>query len=141
MNKLTYHEAYNKIIEAYFKDEIKPYSGKFCFCGTLAGFNEYGGCEGNYRGWPTKVYNDQELQMMENALLITIFNGVGGNLSKFNPFEGDNSDDRIKTITHPNYEDALFNGMCKALEVLKEIHRSRGENVDDVPVFTKRQKV
>lgn len=38
-----------------------------------------------------------------------------------------------------NYEEGLFEGMVKALEVLKEIHRSRGENVDEeIQAFTKR---
>lgn len=39
---------------------------------------------------------------------------------------------------YPKYEDDFFKGMTAALEVLKDIHRSRGEDVDGVKVFTKR---
>lgn len=35
MQRLTYFEARNKIIEAYFRDEIEPWECKFCFCGNL----------------------------------------------------------------------------------------------------------
>jgi len=34
---MTYKQAYDKIIDAYFKDEIKPMDSNFCFCGTLHG--------------------------------------------------------------------------------------------------------
>ena len=36
-------------------------------------------------------------------------------------------------------EDKLFEGMCAALEVLKQIHKERGEDVDSVPEFKKRK--
>src|SRR5690349_13607846 len=122
---MTYQQAYNKIIEAYFKDEIEPWDAKFCFCGTL--------CNGK-TGWnrstilainkndPHNDYGDYlgiEYTKMERALLEP-FNCPGRR--------------------HNDYEAALFEGMCAALDVLKEIHRSRGENVDEVlPAFTKRQ--
>ncbi len=135
---MTYNEAYDKIITAYFRDEIKPYNGQFCFCGTLAGFDKRD--NGTYNGWFIDKYSGHDLQKMEDGLLLTIYNVVGGNSgSKYNPFGEAISDlDRLKTLAHPKYEDALFAGMCAALEVLKEIHRSRGEDVDNVPVFTKR---
>ena len=40
--------------------------------------------------------------------------------------------------THPKYEDALFEGMCAALEVLKNIHKSRNEDVDECNYLVKR---
>lgn len=36
MNTLNYQQARSKILDAYFKDEIKPLDAKFCFCGTLS---------------------------------------------------------------------------------------------------------
>lgn len=89
---------------------------QFCFCGTL--------CD-NTNSWfkiPMARHNDshgykgKDFVKMETALLNKI--GVNGN--------------------YPQYEDDLFAGMCASLEVLKDIHRSRGEDVDNVPVFTKR---
>jgi hypothetical protein len=38
---MDYKTAYNKIIDAYFKDEIRPYISKFCFCGTLYGSSNW----------------------------------------------------------------------------------------------------
>ncbi len=116
MQRLTYKEAYDKIITAYFKDEIKPLDSQFCFCGTL--------CE-NSMDWSYGIpsdpafrrYSKDEYKEMEWELLLELHH----------------NDD------HPKYEDDLFNGMCNALDKLKEIHRSRGENVDDAPEFTKRQ--
>lgn len=35
---------------------------------------------------------------------------------------------------HLLYEDYLFEGMCAALEVLKDIHKKRGEEVEFKPL-------
>jgi len=123
MKKLTYKEAYDKIIAAYFRDEIKPFSPSFCFCGTLCNGDKW------YRGvsFPTAVihnpyygYTGCQLGLMEKALLDKVWH------------LGEISD---------GWEDAIFSGMCAALEVLKQIHKERGEDVDSVPVFTKRELV
>lgn len=101
---LIYKEARNKIIDAYFKDELKPYDSRFCFCGTL--------CD-NSRGWRKEDYlgifsNDvhkdfmcytgQQYTDMERALLLPLINTVGYGLE---------------------YEHYLFEGMSNALDVLK----------------------
>jgi hypothetical protein len=122
---MTYNEAYNKIIDAYFKNEIKPYKAKFCFCGTLCdksdawhgvtGFTIFQSAHNDYNG-----YAGDDFVRMETALLESI-RGVR----------------RLSDA----YEDALFAGMCAALEELKAIHKSRGENVDELPKLTKRQLV
>lgn len=121
MKKLTYKEAYDKIIEAYFKDEIKPFNPTFCFCGTL--------CSGDAwfkdTDFPRVVehrnhsgYTGFQLGLMENALL-----------KKTWRFSHNDAE----------WEDVLFDGMCDALEVLKQIHKERGEDVDGVQGFTKRK--
>lgn len=124
MKRLTYKEAYDKIIEAYFKNEIQPLSASFCFCGTLAN-NE---CEWFDIRNSEKIihgYSGLEYFKIESALLKTMQKEFGGPI--------------CASFDSPLYEDALFNGMCVALEVLKEIHRSSGENVDEEVVpFTKR---
>lgn len=122
MEKLTYKQAYDKIIQAYFKDEIKPMEPEFCFCGTLAGNGNWGGYG---FGEQSNLYSLKEFDIMESALLNTMDSILGGNL--------------VVNQSSPFYEDALFAGMSAALEVLKEIHRARGEDVDEVPMFTKRE--
>lgn len=120
MNKLTWPEAYDLIIQAYFKDEIKPYEPRFCFCGTLCNNNgawSKDTCRLSRRN-DFGNYSGDEYTKMEEALF-----------------------DHVERSRLPSadYETRLFNGMSAALDVLKEIHRSRGENVDEIPTpFTKR---
>lgn len=134
---LTYAEARNKILDAYFKDEIKPFDMNFCFCGTLAGGVEWA-IPSNINGIDKK-YTKSEYTEMESALLYVFtetFSTVvrSGN----NPADWQVYDSKY-IVQHPEYENVLFRGMEKALEVLKEIHRSRGEDVDNpAPSFTKR---
>ncbi len=128
----TYKEQYDKIIQAYFRDEIKPYRMSFCFCGTLTGGNSWTRYIDN--SW--SPYKGKEFSAMENALLSTIKKlTIGGDpLEIFLGAYG-----QREVANHPNYETALFEGMCAALEVLKEIHISRGEKIDEeIPQFTKR---
>ena len=51
----------------------------------------------------------------------------------------DKSKPRILKSTHPNYENALFLAFESTMDMLKEIHRSKGEDVDNLLVFKKRQ--
>jgi hypothetical protein len=134
MERLTYKQAYDKIIEAYFKDEIKPYDGFFCFCGTLG----YTGSSDIFAEiWDLSLYSKDEYEEMEKALLLNIKNLTIGDKWRGNIYVM-NDRYRDMIMDHENYEQALFSGMSAALDVLKQIHIERGENVDDVPVFTKR---
>lgn len=131
MERLTYKQAYDKIIEAYFKDQIEPMSMQFCFCGTLCcGVKER---DYNYY-WDDERYSEQEYLWMEDALM----EGLGAKRVKL----GTGYDTTTAGKDKPDYEDRLFKGMSMALDELKEIHRSRGENVDETVIpFTKRQLV
>lgn len=124
---MTYNEAYNKIIEAYFKDEIRPYEASFCFCGTLCNGSsswrrvEYkgifsGDIHNDFIGYTGKEYAD-----MEKALLLALI--------------GCSYNNRIE------YENRLFDGMCAALAVLRGIHIKRGEVIDEYLRLTQRQKL
>lgn len=136
---MTYTEAYNKIIDAYFKDEIRPMDMNFCFCGTLEGSGLW--------HWEPKAYTMREFKKLEFALL----NPLNGIYTKL--FYATENDGATKSGFHwtwfdkqdpPNtkeYEDALFKGMCAALDVLKSIHESRGEIINEQPVFMKREFV
>lgn len=128
MEKLTYRQAYDKIIEAYFKDQIQPYNSSFCFCGTLCDNSsewrnpEYEGIFKNVRHLDYMFYTGSQYYEMEKALLLPLF--------------------PVKIKCGKEYEDVLFSGMSAALDVLRQIHIERGENVDeDIPAFTKRELV
>jgi hypothetical protein len=125
----TYKEQYDKIIDAYFKDEIKPLSSRFCFCGTICNGSPKWFCMPRAKHFDYLGYKGQDFVRMEKALLGTMevtlrqINGSG-----------------VISVdgTDKGYEESLFNGMCAALEVLKKIHIERGEVIDQVPQFTKR---
>lgn len=132
MNKLTYRQAYDKIIEAYFKNEIQPLLPDFCFCGTLNCNNEDYWCSFDVKRNGI-YYSGREFQRMEVALLETMSDVIGIYYKAEYVPEWDIS---------PKYEDALFKGMSAALDVLRQIHIDRDENVDEgIPAFTKRELV
>lgn len=131
---MTYREAYDKIIDAYFKDEIKPFDAEFCFCGTLNNNDE------EWK-WNSPIrqldYSSDEFFKMESALFSRFVN-IG--LEMTGRFEATNNlIGWLSVLAHPEYEEALFAGMSAALDVLKQIHIERGEIIDEVPVFTKRK--
>jgi hypothetical protein len=128
---MKYSEAYDKIIQAYFKDEIKPANATFCFCGTLSGGS----------GWKQEFeeivepYTYNEYGKMEKALF-----SAWPNIIQISPGHVPSALHVINRSRRlPDFEDKLFEGMCAALEVLKQIHISRGEVIDETPSFTKRQ--
>jgi hypothetical protein len=127
MTKLTYRQAYDKIIEAYFKDEIKPFDPDFCFCGNLNDKSWTWGGQCDER----KYYTADQYVKMEKAL----FRGM-------NEVRNDATSGGWKSIKNTDAgERSLFEGMCAALEVLKQIHIERGEIIDETPAFTKRELV
>lgn len=135
MEKLTYQQAYNKIIDAYFKNEIKPFNASFCFCGTLANGEIWH--NNTHMFIPEKHnYTIEEYGRLEKALFVG-FPEVKPLRPGFLWYEGDPDD--FKKMS--DYEDRLFIGMSNALEELKKIHIERGENVEEPEVkFVKRNK-
>lgn len=131
MNTLTYIEARDKIWNAYFRDEIKPCAPEFCFCGTLeGGYNWL--FEDKAINYSVKQYGEMERALFSHFPNI-IWQKPGGLI---NQLEGGWLDDIFRLR---NYEELLFSGMLAALEVLKQIHRERGEPIpEDEPLLTKR---
>lgn len=121
---MTYKQARDKIIEAYFKNEINPMDVSFCFCGTLAGG----------AGWRRgdENYTPIDYMRMEHALLkpLTV-NDYTISKGKFRWIMKENNET----------EERVFKGMSDALDVLRQIHIDRGEDVDKVEVFEKRKLV
>ena len=129
--KLTYIEARDKIWNAYFRDEITPIYSCACFVGNLLGEKDTWwmgreACRIDYenpiaamtdRAFVEKngMYSAEEILSMEAAFM------------KCYPSQG---------------EEKLFAGMLAALEVLKQIHRDRGDYIpEDEPLLTKRTLV
>ena len=131
-DSLTYKEAESLIFDAYFKDKIKPMDSSFCFCGTLSPNSLWGSqCYSSVK-YP---YSVEEYGRMEQALFsdfkgYTIIWDIGMAICPYGP---------LKKL--PDYENRLFNGMCAALEVLKQIHIERGEDISDDILLSKRNVV
>jgi len=123
---MTYKQAYDKIIDAYFRDEIKPYNAGFCFCGTL--------CDNNH-GWNKCSYS----AVYKNQPHHDFMNYSGKNYADMERELLRRLD--VITSDHFDYESELFAGMSAALDVLKQIHIDRGEVIDELPAFTKRELV
>jgi hypothetical protein len=123
---MKYSEAYDKIIQAYFKDEIKPWDASFCFCGNLCDKSNSWYLKSGYENnnHVSHGYKGKELHRMERALLDTLYS--------LKIFAG------TPTNT-PSFENGLFKGMSAALDELKQIHIERGEVIDETPAFNKRQ--
>lgn len=119
---MTYNEAYDKIIQAYFRDEIKPFNANFCFCGTLSPNSRWHFRHNLLDQYP---YTLPQYGRMERALF-----------SQISKVEHLGIGEIVDNV--PYTEDELFLGMTAALEVLKQIHRERGEDVDSLPALTKR---
>lgn len=133
MNKLpSYATQYGKILDAYMKDEIKPFEPEFCFCGTLAPITD--AWSDSESTWKTTDYAFHEFEQMEEALLCTIDKETQntGEIMYAAALQNGKLDFKKD---HPNYENALFNGMSAALSVLKEIHEAHGEVIDAPPVL------
>lgn len=149
----NYQTQFNKITEAYIKDEIKPLDPQFCFCGTLSP-------DSNWRNKElfTKHeydYSWNEFGEMEQSLFSTFTKEteweapgfVNCNESCVNKrllreeilvqIEEDETS-WLKLAAGDTYEDKLFNGMVAALDKLKEIHIRHGEVIDEQPIFQKR---
>jgi hypothetical protein len=131
-----FKEQEDKIIQAYFKDEIKPFDAKFCFCGTLAPNTT----------WKYKtsrigkhVYTEIEYRRMEGALF-SQFPGVLYKDLGIISFPGNYRMGSELYIfdNKERFEDLLFTGMVAALEVLKSIHIEHGQQIEEPILLTKR---
>lgn len=130
MNKLTYKQARDRIIEAYFKDEIQPMNCNFCICGTLHGSGDW---------WRSKEgpYSLEEYRRLEFALLLRTINFNSRLRCYHNNIAG--FEKSLTSEELAQYEIQLFVGMSAALDVLKDIHLSWGENIDKEEVFAQRK--
>lgn len=140
MPKPTYKEQFDKLTRAYIEDRVKPMNQCACFVGNLLNGKDAWACaRGTAFGTPTVnlygidaakfcilqeadgIYTVQEILSLEKEFMVCVEYDGSGNLA----------------IT----EDGLFQAFEKTIELLKHIHISKGENVDETTVFEKRKLV
>lgn len=139
--KLTYREAYDRIVTAYLQNKLRPWDDCACFIGNLLGntskwvhactfdsiynYKHPGSSvEGGKRPCALSFigeygYTSEQITELENNFISIV--GYRGSNENIN-------------------EDKLFFAMSSTLDMLKKIHEENGEIVD-APVFTKRQLV
>jgi len=158
MNKTpTYKEQFDKLTRAYISGEVDPWDCQACFVGNLLnnvgrwsdcrigdidifmtgkgriGFaswsNEYRFNKGvdTILEESSGLYTPQEIADIEAVFIKTIVDNGGRQYAW---------KDEIVT---PTDEEALFVAFEATLEFLKQIHISKGEVIDETPVFQKRQ--
>lgn len=111
--KYSIQEA--KIIDAYMSNDLDPYNNIFCMCGILTDFENSWKQERHQSNFKDRhPYTANEYLRIESSLFFGIF-------------------EIDKEYRNPPSPDALFNGMLKGLEVLKNIHQEKGEIID-IPV-------
>jgi hypothetical protein len=162
----TYKEQFDKLTEAYINLKVNPFYACNCFVGNLLnGSNEWS----SYRIYERVIgkykvtncfkrdysitfdgYNMEEIVTLERKFLKTYIkenNGVDNflkeirefdNYQKFcsSPYEGKSYEEAM-TIQ----ENALYKAFESTLDLLRDIHKQHGENLDqeEIPTFTKRQ--
>lgn len=129
-----FKEQFDKIITAYFKGTLKPFSQCNCFVGNLLNNNKqwakcrhlggdteeiierirakdknYSFAESNIKKESNGLYNRFDIIRLEKNFLLTY-------------------------IRNGKNEEALFEAMSSTLDVLKEIHRSKGEVIEEIVV-------
>ncbi len=145
---IKFREQFDKIVNAYMKNELVATVCTACFVGNLlnnkehwaAGRNVFTGriadledsmdirkarlCILNEGGG---MYTHQEILDLERIFLTTLQEGKNYNYDL--------------CIKGDNFEARLFNAMEVTLEHLKQLHILKGEIIEDEPIFTKRQLI
>jgi hypothetical protein len=136
----SYEQQYNKLTEAYIRNEVQPFTACGCFCGNLVkGEADADKWRINaHAGQGTGGYSPLELRAMEKVFMKAIRLGTVG--------KGEGMIQYVKThknlvLNHPNYENALFNAFAEALTMLKLIHQHNHSEAAVKPshTFKKRQ--
>lgn len=148
---ITFREQFDKLVKAYMNDEVDPFHLCRCFVGNLLngrmdwGYirqrGKYLECESNPQ-WKKRIiehvaegckcveeeskgtYSAKEIEELENNFM-GFFNW---------------SHAYYRSLTDEKKESVLFEAFSDTLQMLKELHESKGEVVEDY-VFNKREMV
>ncbi len=131
----TFKEQFDKLTRAYIRDEVFPMSPCACFVGNLLnrnsdwsgvrhGWNQITNCESDYKRGFNAInkesggfYTPKEIILLESEFVVG-----------------------VEDLRENYSEDQLFNAFAHTLELLKQIHISKGEQVDEL-VFVRRELV
>lgn len=148
MNTPTYKEQFDKLTEAYIRGEVNHNNDFACFVGNLLNRSRWWS-KSRYISvkattWEvTSVFNPDKLHFIYTA----IANEANG---LYTPVEIIRLEKKFLETFYKEYqcffsnmtdkyENAIFVAFEETLELLKQIHISKGEIIDETPKFTKRE--
>lgn len=144
---ITFKQQFDKLTEAYIKNEVDPYEPCGCFVGNLLN-KRTEWMDGRGSVWTYENYFDElEIKQKGTRDYKTALNVIQAQAEGFYTvkeifqLEGTFMSTYVKLCKCDDIdEDALFVAFEKTLELLKQIHESKGEQVDEY-VFQKRELV
>lgn len=154
--KPTYQQQYNKLTEAYIRNEVNPFANCKCFVGNLLNNNsQWHSCrvfeKTDDRGYPDLSRGEENVDCIYYSVGKRIIIAESDNLYTVkeiiaieNRFLTVFTQNSSLNVWHPCAikeadEEALFKAFETTLDLLKEIHINKGEIIDDVPIFSKRK--
>lgn len=149
MNTPTYKEQFDKLTRAYIAGKVNPFQCCGCFIGNLLnGHGSWNKVKPNLmvQDWtdglrqvtPVEYVNALECIKVNSGGLYTADDIIKLE-RKFMDMIGNYRGLEKWVNPTPEMEDVLFKAFEKALSMLKQIHQSKGEIIDETPVFQKRQ--
>jgi hypothetical protein len=140
MKTPKFEEQYQKIVSAYYKNELRPMNSCACFIGNMFNNNRLWS---NIRtvciGVDGFIVNDEGLLYSESKSFIEIESN-----HLYTPQEIVDLENNFLKTSYPDRkssdytEESLFEAMQSTLEMLRKIHESKGEIIKDYS-FIKRE--
>ena len=138
--KPTYQEQFNKLTEAYIRNKVNPYWGCARFVGNL--LNNNGDWEIGRELKVSCQKPDYDYSIKSGNCISSVLKKECNNLyDAIDIFELEKKFLRSYNTSLAegiDREDALFKAFEVTLDLLKQIHISKGEIIDQEPVFKKR---
>lgn len=138
MRQPTFKEQFDKITTAYIKDELEPYQDCACFVGNLLNnTTTWAFCR---RQVMTSGKTYEQCKWNESLLADTIQKEAGGFYTpeEILRLEGNFMQFLYNATLGTSTEDIIFSAMDSTLDMLRKIHESKGEVIEDYK-FEKRQ--
>jgi hypothetical protein len=161
MNYPTYGEQWQKITSAYSNNKLNPYMNCACFIGNMLGnlscwADTRTGSPATGRGRRAAPFceDDTEKQIIKYSIgnmliksngytvdqIIKLENNFLGIIHRLGEVDNIEEWEDFQRFYPEAAEDILYEAMISTLNMLKEIHRERGEDVDNSLVLQRRTK-
>lgn len=138
--KPTFKQQYDKIVGAYLRNELDPHNGCACFVGNLLNKNRewekirvpYAGSHYLDTHFKSRLVPERQNYMIGEACVKSLSNNL------YSAEDVRQLEQNFLQIFNKNMdEESLFSAMESTLLMLRQMHESKGETVEDY-IFEKR---